>query len=138
MRAPCTTRCGVCRPIRSCAHGSAPTLAGRSPRTATRRGRAGWPARSPPRRAASVDSPMRRTIVMALLGVLLFAAPALAQGTRAEILRDCQDDGILQGDYTAAQMRDARNHQPTEVLEYSDCGDVLSRGIADKTASNKG
>ena len=51
-----------------------------------------------------MDSPMRRTIVMALLGALLFASPALAQGDRVEILRDCQDDGILQGDYSAARF----------------------------------
>jgi hypothetical protein len=83
-----------------------------------------------------VDSPMRRTILLALLGALLFAAPASAQGTRVEILRDCQDDGILQGDYTAAQMRDAKNNIPTELDEYSDCRDVLSRGISAKTSSN--
>jgi hypothetical protein len=79
---------------------------------------------------------MRRTIVMALLGALLFAAPAFAQGDRVEILRDCQDDGILQGSYTAAQMRDARNNIPSELDEYSDCRDVLSRGISAKTSSS--
>jgi hypothetical protein len=78
---------------------------------------------------------MRRTILMALLGALLFASPALAQGTRVEILRDCQDDGILQGSYTASQMRDARNNIPAELDEYSDCRDVLSRGISAKTSS---
>jgi hypothetical protein len=78
---------------------------------------------------------MRRTILMALLGALLFASPALAQGTRVEILRDCQDDGILQGSYSAQQMRDARNNIPAELDEYSDCRDVLSRGISAKTSS---
>jgi hypothetical protein len=78
---------------------------------------------------------MRRTILMALLGTLLFASSALAQGDRVEILRDCQDDGILQGSYTAQQMRDARNNIPAELDEYSDCRDVLSRGISAKTSS---
>jgi hypothetical protein len=78
---------------------------------------------------------MRRTILMAVLAALLVATPAAhADGTRTKILRDCQDDGILQGDYTAAQMRDARDNQPAELLEYSDCGDVLTRAITDKTA----
>ena len=72
---------------------------------------------------------------MAVLAALLVAPTAAhADGTRTKILRDCQDDGILQGNYTAAQMRDARENQPAELLEYSDCGDVLTRAIADKTA----
>ena len=66
---------------------------------------------------------------MALLAALLVAPTAAhADGTRTKILRDCQDDGILQGDYTAAQMRDARDNQPAELDEYSDCRDVLTRG----------
>ena len=72
-------------------------------------------------------------LILALWPALLVATPAAhADGTRTKILRDCQDDGILQGDYTAAQMRDARDNQPAELLEYSDCGDVLTRAISDK------
>ena len=72
---------------------------------------------------------------MALLAALFLApAASAAGGTRVEILRDCQDDGILQGNYTASQMRDARSNIPAELDEYSDCRDVLTRGISDKTA----
>ncbi|MBE2317389.1 hypothetical protein DVA67_015510 [Solirubrobacter sp. CPCC 204708] len=80
---------------------------------------------------------MRRTIFLALLAALLLVpSVASAQGTE-DILRDCADDGILQGDYSASEMRAARNDMPAELEEYSDCGDVLSREISAKTASTK-
>src|SRR4051794_9974888 len=91
-----------------------------SPRTPTGRGRTRWSMPSQPRRAASVDLPMRRTILMALLAALLLVPAAHAgDGTRVKILRDCQDDGVLAGSYTAEQMRDARNNIPAELDEYS-------------------
>ena len=76
--------------------------------------------------------PMRRTILMAVLAALLVAPTAAhADGTRTKILRDCQDDGILQGDYTAAQMRDARENQPAElarILRLRRRADARDRG----------
>src|SRR3954454_1651405 len=114
---------------------SARTPKRRSPRTARTRGPTQWSVPSKPRRAASVNLPMRRTILMALLAALLLTpAASAAGGSRVEILRDCQDDGVLQGDYTASQMRDARSNIPAELDEYSDCRDVLTRAISDKTA----
>jgi hypothetical protein len=81
-----------------------------------------------------VNLPMLRTMLLALLAALLVAPAAHADGTRVKILRDCQDDGVLQGDYSASQMRDARSNIPAELDEYSDCRDVLTRAISDKTA----
>jgi hypothetical protein len=78
---------------------------------------------------------MRRTIFLALLAALLLApAAARAATDPIEIQRDCADDGILQGKYTTAELRKARDQLPTDADEYSDCRDVLSRAIA-KTAS---
>jgi hypothetical protein len=68
--------------------------------------------------------------VVALL--LTVASPALA-GTREKILQECQD-GRLSGDYTAKEIRDARNNIPTDIDQYSDCRDVLSRALNDKAA----
>jgi hypothetical protein len=84
-----------------------------------------------------VNSPMRRTIFLALVAALLLVSTAHAAGT-TQILRDCADDGILQGDYSAADLRTARDHIPAELNEYSDCNDVLSRAIAAKTAASGG
>jgi hypothetical protein len=64
------------------------------------------------------------TAVLCLLA--LFAAPAQAS-TRNKIIKDCADDGILQGHYSPSQLRDARQHLPSDVAEYTDCADVLRR-----------
>jgi len=69
----------------------------------------------------------RLLLVMVL--TLLVAAPAAMAGTRADIIADCFDDGKLDGNYTASQIRDARNNLPADVDQYSDCRDVLSRAL---------
>src|SRR5688500_12789078 len=82
-------------------------------------------ARWPPREravASSVSRPMPRTLLVMVL-TLLVAAPAASAGTRADIVRDCFDDGELDGNYTASQIRDARNNLPADVDQYSDCRD---------------
>ena len=65
-------------------------------------------------------------ILRVLLFVLVLAAPASA-ATRYEIIDDCSDDSRLSGDYTAAELRDARKNLEGEVAEYTDCADVLRR-----------
>jgi hypothetical protein len=81
---------------------------------------------------------MRRTIFMAIVAAVLLLVPSAAQAqSSTEILRDCNDDGVLQGDYSASAMRNARNNMTTELDEYGDCRDVLTRAIADKTAKPK-
>ena len=79
---------------------------------------------------------MRRTILLALLATLLIV-PA-AQAGETQIYKDCQDDSQLQGHYTLSELRQARSDLPSDVDEYSDCRDVLSRAIAAKTSSPSG
>src|SRR5688572_13772215 len=71
---------------------------------------------------------MPRTLLVMVL-TLFVAAPAAWAGTRADIVRDCFDDGKLDGSYTASQIRDARNNLPADVDQYSDCRDVLARAL---------
>jgi hypothetical protein len=80
---------------------------------------------------------MRWTIIAALLGALLLAPAAHAAGP-IQIIRDCEDDGVLQGNYSASDLRKARSNLPTDIDEYSDCRDVLSRAIAAKTQTAGG
>lgn len=67
---------------------------------------------------------MRRLILV--LGALLLAVPvtADAQSARVQILRDCQD-GSVDGNYTLAQIRDARQSLSTDGAEYTGCVDAL-------------
>jgi hypothetical protein len=75
-----------------------------------------------------VNRPMFRiaTVVACLLALFATASPAQAS-TRNKIIKDCADDGVLQGSYSAAALRDARQHLPSDVAEYTDCADVLRR-----------
>jgi hypothetical protein len=71
--------------------------------------------------------------LLCLLSALVLAVPAKA-ATTTQIIRDCADDGVLEGHYSAADLRKALRHLPTDVAEYSNCTDVLSRA-ADAAAS---
>ena len=76
-----------------------------------------------------------RPLALGLLALLALCVPAAsAQSTRTQILRDCEDNGRLDGTYNPSEIRDARNNIPDDVDEYSNCRDVLSRA----TLSNAG
>ena len=67
-------------------------------------------------------------LVMVL--ALLVAAPApRTRAPATKIIRDCDDDGKLEGNYTPS--RDPRRAQqpPADIDEYSDCRDVLARAL---------
>jgi hypothetical protein len=73
---------------------------------------------------------MRRTIFLALLAALLIVPSAAHAGDWEKILRDCNDDSILQGTYSVSDLREARSNIPTDTDEYGDCRDVLTRAIS--------
>src|SRR4051794_22968545 len=66
------------------------------------------------------------SLVSGLLLALVLASPAAA-ASRGQIIRDCADDGQLQGHYSPSDLRDARQNLPSDVAEYTDCADVLRR-----------
>jgi hypothetical protein len=81
---------------------------------------------------------MRRlTLAVLCLLVLLPVAPAAAS-TRDKIIRDCADDGVLQGHYSPSALRDARQNLPSDVAEYTDCADVLRRAELPSGGSGSG
>jgi hypothetical protein len=75
-------------------------------------------------------------ILAAALAVLAAAAPSALAANYHDAIRDCNDDGVLQGHYSRSTLRQARNHLPASLREYSDCADVLARAIA--TAGKSG
>ena len=81
--------------------------------------------------------PMLRPLLACLL-LALVAAPAAEAASTTQILRDCADDGVLQGHYTPSELRAARNNIPTDTDEYTDCRDVLARAAADAIAGSGG
>jgi hypothetical protein len=74
--------------------------------------------------------------VLACLLIGLVLAPSASAASTIEILRDCEDDGQLQGHYTPAELRKARSNIPTDTDEYTNCRDVLAqaatRGVANR------
>lgn len=69
-----------------------------------------------------------RTALLAALLLAVFAPVASADYHDA--IRDCNDDGVLQGHYSVRTLEQARNHLPSSLREYSDCADVLAAAIA--------
>ena len=80
-------------------------------------------------RPASVISMLRLALACLVLG-LIVAVPAANAASTTQILRDCADDGVLQGDYSPKELRKARQNIPTDTDEYTDCRDVLARAAA--------
>jgi hypothetical protein len=88
-----------------------------------------------PLRAATVrgkHSPnrsMRRVLlVVSVFACLLLPAAARAASGDA-VVRDCVDNGKLDHSYSQSQLRQGLAHLPTDIQEYTDCRDVISRAM---------
>jgi hypothetical protein len=66
----------------------------------------------------------------AAVAVLAATAQIAAAADYHAAIRDCNDDGVLQGRYTLHTLRQAKAHLPASLREYSDCDAVLARAIA--------
>src|SRR5215213_11687995 len=86
---------------------------------------------------ASVNQMLRLALGCLLLGLVVFVPAAHAAST-TQILRDCADDGVLQGTYSPSELRKARKNIPTDTDEYTDCRDVLARAAANAVTGGSG
>ena len=86
---------------------------------------------------ASVNSMLRLALACLVLG-LFAVVPAANAASTTQILRDCADDGVLQGDYTPAELRKARQNIPTDTDQYTDCRDVIARAASASAGSGSG
>jgi hypothetical protein len=77
----------------------------------------------------------RNLVVLVALALVVVPAPA-AMGSAQQVLRDCIRDGKLDGTYTNAELRKARDNLPSDSDEYSDCSEVIAAAI--KGGSNRG
>jgi hypothetical protein len=81
---------------------------------------------------------MLRLALGTCLLLALVAAPAANAASTTQILRDCADDGVLQGSYSPSELRKARQNIPTDTDEYTDCRDVLARAAVAGVAARGG
>ena len=79
---------------------------------------------------------MRRLLITAVLGCLLLPAAAWASGDA--VIKDCTDDGVIQGHYSQQDYKNALNNLPTDVDEYTNCRDVIKRAQLAATGGGGG
>src|SRR5690349_20289185 len=87
---------------------------------------------------ASVISMLRLALACLVLGLFAVIPTAATAPSTTQIPRDCADDGVMQGDYSPAELRKARQNIPTDTDEYTDCRDVLARALAAGVSSRGG
>jgi hypothetical protein len=77
----------------------------------------------------------KTTLLLALLVALL--APAAAHASSGKVIRDCADDGRLQGRYSDKELKQALKDLPADLDEYSDCREAIGAAIG-KGGGHKG
>jgi hypothetical protein len=71
-----------------------------------------------------------RHIVIAL-AMLALAVPATAAAKGyQDVIRDCSQDGQIDGHYTQHQLDQARHHIPSDIDEYTSCRDAIATALA--------
>jgi hypothetical protein len=75
-----------------------------------------------------MTSRMRHLIAPALL-LLALALPAAVQASPDAVVRDCAEDGSIDGKYSDADKRAALKKIPADLDEYSDCRAAINGAI---------
>ena len=78
----------------------------------------------------------RLATILAALLVALLAMPAFAQADGEDVIRDCNDDGHIDGNYSQGDYQDAEDNLPGDVDQYSDCRDLINQAQADGSRGN--
>jgi len=81
---------------------------------------------------------LRAALVLGCLLLGLVAPAAATAASTTQILRDCADDGVLQGDYSPSELRKARQNIPADTDEYTDCRDILARAASAGVVNSNG
>jgi hypothetical protein len=66
---------------------------------------------------------------LVLIAVLLLGLPAAARASGSDVIRDCADDGKLDKQYSAKELRDADQNLPSDIDEYTDCRQAIRNAM---------
>jgi hypothetical protein len=66
------------------------------------------------------------TTLVAVLAALTVAVPA-ALSSPISVIRDCSEDGVLNGKYSQSELDGALDQLPSDLDEYTDCRSVIRR-----------
>ena len=70
-------------------------------------------------------------LVLALFALVAFPTTSTAGShNRNKIIKDCVDDGKIDGHYKKRDLKDAYDNVPTDVNEYTDCRSAIGRALA--------
>jgi hypothetical protein len=64
-----------------------------------------------------------------VLVLAAFASAGTAAATPFQVIKDCNEDGRLDGKYSNSELRKALENLPTDIDEYSDCREVIRAAI---------
>jgi hypothetical protein len=82
-------------------------------------------------------APKALFLVIALaLASAAFVSPAFGSGR--DVIRDCSEDGVLNGNYTHAELEKALDQLPTDLDEYTDCRAVIRDAVLRAARKGKG
>jgi len=84
-------------------------------------------------------APARRTLVTTALSLFLtgLLAPA-AFGSPGAVIRDCSEDGVLNGHYSHSDLTKALEQLPSDLDEYTNCRAVIRSAQLASAAGNHG
>jgi hypothetical protein len=68
-----------------------------------------------------------RLVLLLLLALLALASPGAALAQGEDVIRDCAQDGDLDGDYSQEELDEAYDNLPSDIDEYSDCRTVIEK-----------
>jgi hypothetical protein len=72
-----------------------------------------------------------RQILLLCAALVALVAPSQASAASSQdVIRDCYQDGKLDGSYTQEELNNARDDLPSDVDEYSDCRNVIASARA--------
>jgi hypothetical protein len=80
---------------------------------------------------------MRHMLVLVGLACALIA-PASSHASPGAVIRDCADDGRLQGHYSPSDLRRAQSELPSDLNEYSDCASVIANAVSGASGNRGG
>lgn len=66
-------------------------------------------------------------VTLALLASVLLAAPAF--GSAQAVIRDCSEDGVLNGHYSHSELAKALAQLPSDIDEYTDCRAIIRSAL---------
>jgi hypothetical protein len=75
-------------------------------------------------------------LTLALLASVLIAAPAF--GSAKDVIRDCSEDGVLNGHYSHGELAKALDKLPSDLDEYTDCRAVIRSAELASARRHKG